>query len=144
VSRSLWAPANVVTSVAIHAYFGEATASLRSRMQVTLRSPALQAQSTIWYRAWRDVVSRFAAGRLRFTQDTLISRTLGHLGPWCALAAYDQWLSYDDSDLPPLSQGALAVLTETHPSDAQRISNLGHCSRRRARNGGGCGWPACR
>ncbi|HOZ58770.1 MAG TPA: TetR family transcriptional regulator, partial [Nakamurella multipartita] len=41
-----------------------ATESLRTRMRLILSSPSLQAYSTLRYAAWRDVVARFAAGRL--------------------------------------------------------------------------------
>jgi mycofactocin system transcriptional regulator len=88
-----------------------ATASLRNRMKVILSSPALQAYSTLRYTAWRHVVSRFAAGRLGVDEDALIPRTLGHLALGAALAAYEQWLADEDSDLLVVLGEALAVLT---------------------------------
>jgi TetR/AcrR family transcriptional regulator, regulator of mycofactocin system len=88
-----------------------ATASLRNRMKVILSSPALQAYSTLRYAAWRQVVSRFAAGRLGVDEQALIPRTLGHLALGAALAAYEQWLADDESELLVVLSAALAVLT---------------------------------
>ena len=88
-----------------------ATASLRNRMKVILSSPALQAYSTLRYAAWRQVVSRFAAGRLGVDEHALIPRTLGHLALGAALAAYEQWLADEGSELLVVLTEALAVLT---------------------------------
>ncbi len=88
-----------------------ATASLRNRMKVILSSPALQAYSTLRYAAWRQVVARFAAHRLGVDEHALIPRTLGHLALGAALAAYEQWLADEDSDLLVVLTEALAVLT---------------------------------
>ena len=88
-----------------------ATASLRNRMRVILSSPALQAYSTLRYAAWRQVVSRFAAGRLGVHEHALIPRTLGHLALGAALAAYEQWLADEGSELLVVLTEALAVLT---------------------------------
>jgi len=96
-----------------------ATAALRDRMKVILSSPALQAYSTLRYRAWRQVVSHFAAQRMGVADDALIPRTLGYLALGAALAAYEQWLAADDNDLLPLLQESLAVLTATHPPAAK-------------------------
>jgi mycofactocin system transcriptional regulator len=88
-----------------------ATASLRDRMKVILSSPSLQAYSTLRYAAWRQVVSRFAAGRLGVDDQSLVPRTLGHLALGAALAAYEQWLADEESDLLVVLTDALAVFT---------------------------------
>jgi mycofactocin system transcriptional regulator len=97
--------------VEFNSFDAAATASLRNRMKVILSSPALQAYSTLRYRAWREVVSRFAAQRLGVADDALIPRTLGHLALGAALAGYEQWLADESSELLPLLREALAVLT---------------------------------
>ena len=97
--------------VDFNSFDAAATASLRNRMKVILSSPALQAYSTLRYAAWRQVVSRFAAGRLGVDEHALIPRTLGHLALGAALAAYEQWLADEDSDLLVVLGEALAVLT---------------------------------
>lgn len=90
-----------------------ALAALRARMQLILRSPSLQAYSTLRYRAWRAVVARFAAARLGGEPDDLIPRTLGHLALGAALSAYEQWLDDDDAELADLLSASLALLGET-------------------------------
>jgi mycofactocin system transcriptional regulator len=97
--------------IEFNSFDAAATASLRDRMKVIISSPALQAYSTIRYRAWREVVSRFAAKRLGVADDALIPRTLGHLALGAALASYEQWLADETSDLLPFLREALAVLT---------------------------------
>lgn len=88
---------------------------LRSRMTVILSSPALQAHSTLRYAAWRDVVSRFAAGRLGVGADALVPRALGHLALGAALAAYEQWLTDEGSDLLTVLRQTLALLAKPLP-----------------------------
>ena len=80
-------------------------------MKVILSSPSLQAYSTLRYAAWRQVVSRFAAGRLGVDEPPLVPRTLGHLALGAALAAYEQWLADEESDLLVVLTDALAVFT---------------------------------
>ena len=104
--------------IEFNSFDADATASLRDRMKVILGSTALQAYSTLRYRAWRDVVSRFAARRLGVADDALIPRTLGHLALGAALASYELWLANDDSELLPLLREALALLTS--PSQESR------------------------
>lgn len=87
-----------------------ATAALRNRMKVILSSPALQAYSTLRYAAWREVVGRFVAGRLGVDETDLIPKTLGHLALGAALAAYEKWLSGDETELIPLLRESLSLL----------------------------------
>jgi mycofactocin system transcriptional regulator len=96
--------------IEFNSFDAAATAALRDRMRVILSSPALQAYSTLRYQAWRQVVSNFAAQRLELPDDALVPRTLGHLALGAALAAYEQWLADDDSELLPVLRAALEVL----------------------------------
>jgi mycofactocin system transcriptional regulator len=105
--------------IEFNSFDAETTTSLRNRMRVILGSQALEAYSTLRYRAWREVVSRFAAKRLGVAEDALIPRTLGRLALGCALAAYEQWLADDGENLLPLLRETLAVLRDTRPLDAQ-------------------------
>jgi hypothetical protein len=57
------------------------------------------------------VVSHFVAQRLGVADDALIPRTVGYLALGAALAAYEQWLADEESDLLPLLRASLAVLT---------------------------------
>ena len=81
-------------------------------MRLILGSPALQAYSTLRYAAWREVVARFAAGRLGGDPADLVPRTLGHLALGAALSAYEQWLEHEDADLIDLLQTSLALVGE--------------------------------
>jgi len=97
--------------ITFNSFDAAATASLRIRMKVILSSPALQAYSTLRYAAWRQVVSRFASNRLGLDEKALIPRTLGHLALGAALAAYEQWLADEETELMVVLSEALAVLT---------------------------------
>jgi len=88
----------------------EASASLKVRMRIVLSSPALQAYSTLRYRAWRAVIVRFVADRLALPEEDLVPRTLGHLALGAALSAYEQWLDVDGSDLMTMLRRSLALL----------------------------------
>lgn len=71
----------------------------RQRMQLILRVPALQAHSTLRYAQWREVVARFAAGRLGLPVDALAPQLVAHAALAAAVAAYEQWLHGDAADL---------------------------------------------
>jgi TetR/AcrR family transcriptional regulator, regulator of mycofactocin system len=96
--------------LAFNTFDEAATASLRDRMKVILSSPALQAYSTLRYAAWRAVIAHFVAGRLGVADTALEPRALGHLALGAALAAYEQWLAEDGTDLLPLLRRSLANL----------------------------------
>jgi len=96
--------------IAFNSFDAAASSLLRARMRVILNSPALQAYSTLRYAAWRDVVTRFTARRLGVLEDDLIPRSLGHLALGAALAAYEQWLAREDSELIPLLRESLSLL----------------------------------
>jgi len=67
----------------------------RSRLQLILQTPALQAHSTLRYAAWRQVVADYAAARLALPPDGLVPQTIGHASLGVALAAYERWLRGD-------------------------------------------------
>lgn len=96
--------------IAFNSFDGPATVSVRDRMRLILGSPSLQAYSTLRYEAWREVVARFAATRLGATPQDLIPRTLGHLALGAALAAYEQWLVDEHTDLIDLLDAALRLV----------------------------------
>jgi mycofactocin system transcriptional regulator len=87
----------------------------RRRMSLILHVPALQAHSTLRYADWRGVVARYAARRLDVAVGELGPQLVGHVALGAAVAAYDQWLADDDSDLEPLLRrafGSLALTTQ--------------------------------
>ena len=81
----------------------------RRRMALILHVPALQAHSTLRYADWRRVVARFAARRLDQSVEAPLPQLIGHLALGSAVAAYEQWLADETSDLPALLTGAFAA-----------------------------------
>jgi hypothetical protein len=79
----------------------------RRRMRLILRTPALQAHSTLRYAAWRQVITEFVAGRLGQRPDALTPRTIGYVALGVAIAAYEQWLQTEDADLGQLLDAAM-------------------------------------
>ena len=71
----------------------------RRRMELILRTPALQAHSTLRYAAWREVIAEFAGERLGQPPDALAPRTIAYVALGVAVAAYEQWLESDGAEL---------------------------------------------
>ena len=82
----------------------------RRRMRLILRTPALQAHSTLRYAAWRQVIDEFVAERAGQRPDALAPRTLGYVALGVAIAAYEQWLETDEADLRDLMDSAMRQL----------------------------------
>jgi TetR/AcrR family transcriptional regulator, regulator of mycofactocin system len=79
----------------------------RRRMRLILRTPALQAHSTLRYAAWRQVITEFVAGRIGQRPDALTPRTIGYVALGVAIAAYEQWLETEHADLGELLDAAM-------------------------------------
>ena len=82
----------------------------RDRMELILHVPALQAYATLMYARWRDVVTRFVAGRTGAEPDDLHPRLVGHTALAAAVAAYEQWLAEPGSDLAQLLDASMRWL----------------------------------
>jgi TetR/AcrR family transcriptional regulator, regulator of mycofactocin system len=82
----------------------------RRRMDLILRTPALQAHSTLRYAAWREVIAEFVADRTGRPADALTPRTIAYAALGVAVAAYEQWLETDDADLGGLLDTAMREL----------------------------------
>jgi mycofactocin system transcriptional regulator len=82
----------------------------RRRMDLILRTPALQAHSTLRYAAWREVIAEFVADRTGQSTDALTPRTIAYAALGVAVAAYEQWLETDDADLGGLLDTAMRQL----------------------------------
>ncbi|MCW2527114.1 MAG: TetR family transcriptional regulator [Pseudonocardiales bacterium] len=74
----------------------------RQRMTLLLRVPVLQAHGTLRYREWRRVVAEFVAKRTGADAEDLLPRAAGHLALGAAVAAYEQWLTDEQLELPEL------------------------------------------
>jgi TetR/AcrR family transcriptional regulator, regulator of mycofactocin system len=100
----------------------------RRRMRLILRTPALQAHSTLRYAAWRQVIDEFAAERTGQPPDALAPRTIGYVALGVAIAAYEQWLEAEGADLRDLLDSAMRQAAAAfggglapanpHPADA--------------------------
>ena len=82
----------------------------RRRMSLILHVPALQAHSTLRYADWRGVVARYAARRLGLDTAELVPQLVGHVALGAAVAAYEQWLADESTDLGSLLGIALGAL----------------------------------
>jgi len=85
----------------------------RERMNLLLNVPALMAHSSLRYAAWRRVVSDFAASRLGVDAGAIEPTAIGWVFLGVSLAAYEQWLKVDDSDLVELLESAFQLVRET-------------------------------
>ena len=109
-SRSLMRPiADAV--VRFNSLPPEAVPSHRQRMALILHVPALQAHSTLRYADWRAVIARFAARHLGQPADSFGPQLVGHVSLAAAVAAYEQWLADDGSDLGDLLRSAFRAVT---------------------------------
>jgi mycofactocin system transcriptional regulator len=88
----------------------------RRRMELILRTPALQAHSTLRYAAWREVIAGFVAERTGQPPDALAPRTIAYAALGVAVAAYEQWLETDDADLGGLLDRAMRELAAAFAS----------------------------
>jgi mycofactocin system transcriptional regulator len=95
--------------VRFNALAPEAVPAHRQRMALILHVPALQAHSTLRYADWRGVVARFAARRLDQYLDAPLPQLIGHLALGSAVAAYEQWLADETSDLAVLLTDAFGT-----------------------------------
>jgi TetR/AcrR family transcriptional regulator, regulator of mycofactocin system len=82
----------------------------RRRMELILRTPALQAHSTLRYAAWRKVIAEFAGERLGQPPDALAPRTIAYAALGVAVAAYEQWLESEGAELSELLDRAMREL----------------------------------
>jgi mycofactocin system transcriptional regulator len=89
----------------------EAEPQHRVRMAMVLHTPALQAHSTLRYAGWRAVIADYGARRLGQRAADLEPQLLAHLALGACVAAYEQWLSSDEADLPGLLGTALRRLS---------------------------------
>ncbi|SNQ45940.1 putative mycofactocin biosynthesis transcriptional regulator MftR [Frankia canadensis] len=83
---------------------------LRRRMTLILRTPALQAHSTLRFASWRAVVAEFVAHRTAQPTAALLPQAVAaaHLG--VAVSAYEQWLKADGADLVAILDEAIRML----------------------------------
>jgi len=99
----------------------------RQRMQLILGVPALISRSSLRYAQWRAAVEEFAARRLDLPLDHLIPRSIGHTALGAALAAHEQWLQDETSDLGMLLNSAFLALSQGFsPQYANHANHANH------------------
>ncbi|MGW2824353.1 mycofactocin system transcriptional regulator [Streptomyces sp. NPDC001443] len=84
----------------------------RRRMELILHVPALQADSTLRYSAWRDIVTEFAAARTGLDPRDFGPVLTGHVALAASVAAYERWLWDEDADLTELLDEAFGRLAD--------------------------------
>ncbi|GAA4102033.1 MULTISPECIES: mycofactocin system transcriptional regulator [Streptomyces] len=84
----------------------------RRRMDLILRVPALQADSTLRFRSWRAVVTEFAAARAGLPPTALEPRLIGATALAAAVTAYEMWLDDPGSALSDLLDATLRRLAD--------------------------------
>ena len=84
----------------------------RQRMQLILRVPTLISRSSLRYAQWRAAIEEFASRRLNLPADHLIPRSIGYTALGVALAAHEQWLQDETSDLGELLNSAFLALSQ--------------------------------
>jgi len=83
----------------------------RQRMALLFGVPALQAHSALKYAGWRDVVAEHVAQRTGTCRTDHLPRTAGWVLLGVALAAYEQWLAQEGTDLLSLLSQGSALIT---------------------------------
>jgi TetR/AcrR family transcriptional regulator, regulator of mycofactocin system len=89
----------------------------RRRMELILRVPALLAHSTLRFAAWREVIAEFVAERTGQRPDALAPQVIAHAILGVAIAAYEQWLDDERSDLGGLLDAAMHHLGAAFADD---------------------------
>lgn len=82
----------------------------RRRMDLILHVPALQADSTLRYAAWRGIVTEFAAARAGLEPTDPGPTLTGHVALATSVAAYELWLRDEGSNLAELLDEAFGRL----------------------------------
>jgi TetR/AcrR family transcriptional regulator, regulator of mycofactocin system len=85
----------------------------RRRMELILRTPALQAHATLRYADWRAALAGFVGARLGQPADALAPQAIAHATLGVALAAYEQWLRDAAAELPGLLDAAMRELADS-------------------------------
>jgi TetR/AcrR family transcriptional regulator, regulator of mycofactocin system len=82
----------------------------RLRMQVILRTTALQAYSITMYAGWREVIAEFVAAEHRMKPDDLVPQTIAWSMLGVALSAYEHWLADETVSLTQALADAFDVV----------------------------------
>ncbi|MCW2867371.1 MAG: mftR [Marmoricola sp.] len=98
--------------VAFNDFGLDATGQHRTRMQLILTTPALQAHSVLKYAEWRQVIADYVAKRTGQDAGEPLPRIVGHVSLGLALSAYESWLEHEDTNLLVLIDQAMSLLNK--------------------------------
>lgn len=80
----------------------------RQRMELILRVPTLQADATLRYASWREIITAFVAARVGLAPTEMLPVLAGHTVLAASISAYEYWLSVEAAeDLAGLLDTAL-------------------------------------
>ncbi|MBA4084554.1 mycofactocin system transcriptional regulator [Janibacter terrae] len=96
--------------LAFNTYPDEVLPAHRQRLELILRTPALQAHSALRYAEWRQVIADHVATDRGVDPTSLEPRLVGRVSLALAVTAYDQWLDHPGSDLLALLDASLFAL----------------------------------
>jgi mycofactocin system transcriptional regulator len=85
----------------------------RERMRLLFTVPALVAHSTLRYASWRQVIAEFVGKRLGVPASSHEPQTIAWIFLGASLAAWEQWLVEEDSDLLELFATSFDTLRNT-------------------------------
>ncbi|ROO90790.1 TetR family transcriptional regulator [Actinocorallia herbida] len=85
----------------------------RQRMELILRVPTLQADATLRYAAWREIIAAFVAARTGQPPTAMLPVLSGYAVLAASISAYEYWLSV----------GAAEDLTELLDAALRRIAD---------------------
>lgn len=98
--------------VAFNEFPADADPSHRQRMELILRTPALQAHSVLRYAAWRAVIADHVASRCDLPPTDLLPRVVGEVSLALALSAYDRWLARPGTSLVGILDDSMTGLRQ--------------------------------
>jgi hypothetical protein len=82
-------------------------------MRLILDVPVLLAHSMLRFAEWRQVIADFVAERTGEPACALLPQTIAYASLGVAIAAYEQWLHTEDSDLTALLDAAMRGLARS-------------------------------
>ncbi|MDX6742676.1 mycofactocin system transcriptional regulator [Actinocorallia sp. A-T 12471] len=70
----------------------------RQRMELILRVPTLQADATLRYAAWREIITAFVAARTGQPPTAMLPVLSGYVVLAASISGYEYWLSVDAAE----------------------------------------------
>jgi hypothetical protein len=84
----------------------------RERMELIMHTPALRANAALRNADYLNVLARYAARRMGEPVGSFRAQLVGHVSHGVAMAAYEEWLRDESSDLNELVHRGFAMLED--------------------------------